>query len=107
MGPLTHVHVCVDSVRGKIVADIRRSPVSAALRLTSPPGTHATVSIPVAGFVPDHIAANGRTVWASGRAADHIPGLAFVSANAAYVTFTVAPGAWQFAAAPASREGEH
>ena len=49
LGDLAHARAVVPSIRGEVVADVRRSDAAFTLEVTVPPGTEAELAVPVGG----------------------------------------------------------
>ena len=98
-GALRNIKAGFDTVRGRIEFTIARDAESFRLRLESPEGTMATVSIPLAEYGFQAVAAGGRPVWRNGKSAGKVPGIEPLGEKDGRVLFKVAPGKWEFVAA--------
>ncbi len=95
---MTAVKQLVPSVKGNIVADIRRIDGSYQLDLTAPAQTIAVVGIPKALGKIGQIKVNGTVVWSDGTFVKGASSVMPVAEDAEFVKFRVPAGAWKIAA---------
>ncbi|MEI8036990.1 MAG: alpha-L-rhamnosidase C-terminal domain-containing protein [Verrucomicrobiota bacterium] len=98
LGPLKRVEAGFDSVKGRIEVKIANSPDGYYLRLSSPAGTKATVSLPVHDPARAVVKANGVIVWRNGSPAQSIARLAPGRIEGGRLNFVASPGDWTFEA---------
>ena len=98
LGGLGKVESGFDSVKGRVNLKIARQADRFHLSLDSPPGTKATVCIPVAESGLKAVRVRDTTVWLNGKSAGTVPGLAAGPEVAGHATFVVDPGEWRFEA---------
>ena len=96
LGPLKQVDAGFDSVKGRIEVKITKGSDGFHLRLESPAGTKATVSLPVPDPARAVVQANGVVVWQNGSPAAAVPGLESGHAEGGRISFVVSPGTWSF-----------
>jgi hypothetical protein len=87
MGTLQRINVAVPTVKGEIKADLARESGQFTLKLTSPKGTKAIVSLPVRGVVK-----------INGQPAKLATAAVFKGRFDGREVFEVGPGQWKFAA---------
>ena len=95
---MTAVKQIVPSVRGNIVADIRRTANSYELDLTAPTQTTAIVGIPKTLGKIGQIKVNGVTVWSNGAFVKDARSITPLDEDAEFVKFKVPAGEWKVVA---------
>lgn len=92
---LTAIRCVVPSIKGDVVADLKKTASEYTLELTSPAGTTAVVGMPRRSFSTlSSIAVNGRDVW-NGAYKGSVEGVTPGGEDADYVKFNLQPGHWK------------
>lgn len=93
---LPQLRVVVPTVKGKVVADLRKTTTKYALEVTVPPDTVAIVGMPKRPFTKlDTVSVGDVTVW-NGTFREGAAGVTADGEDAAFVRFRVGPGTWRF-----------
>jgi len=103
LGDLTQASATVPSIKGAIKVDISRTTGAFTVMITAPPGTVATIGIPLTSFAGGpssmHVTANGTLVYDAGTfAAGAVPGVSDGGQPDGFLKFIVTPGTWTFMA---------
>jgi hypothetical protein len=96
LGGLKQVETGFDSVKGRIEVTIQRSAAESRLVVNSPPGTKATVCLPLEEFGHRAVRVRDTTVWLNGASSGRVSGLAEGPLLKGHATFVVEPGTWVF-----------
>ena len=96
LGGLSKIEAGFESVKGTIDVGIVRSAESFRLTLQSPPGTKATVCVPLAELGHRAVRIRDTTVWLNGAPTGSLPGLTAGPPVNGHATFVVEPGTWDF-----------
>ncbi len=94
LGGLTRAHAGFDTVKGRIEAAVAKEAGVLRIKVQVPPGTIATVCVPVAEHALKAVRAQGREVWPA--AADDVSGLSLADGPAGHACVNVGPGVWEF-----------
>jgi alpha-L-rhamnosidase len=96
LGGLARMESGFDSVKGRIQLKIVKEAEQFHLALNSPPGTKATVCIPLAELGHQAVRIRDTTVWLNGKSIGVVPGLVPGPLVKGHATFVVEPGNWKF-----------
>jgi alpha-L-rhamnosidase len=94
-GNLRYASASVETVRGKVVSNWKRTENKLFYHIELPGNTTATVSIPKNGWNSVSISESGDILW-DGRAVSGVDGLTFVKEDEKYIAFTAAAGSYDF-----------
>jgi alpha-L-rhamnosidase len=103
MGALTNLSAKVVTVRGDISVAVRNLGPTFVLSLSSPPGTVATVGIPMlSGARWETVMLNGKPIWRSGKGRIE-SGMRQIQPAPGWLEIEMNPGEWEFVATPEAK----
>ena len=89
----------VPSPHGDIAVDWQRQPDQLTLKVAIPPGSRATVALPIGAAPAPKLASGGKVVWSNGQAGEAgIDGLLKISKVGQSLEMEIGPGSYKFVA---------